>query len=659
MTVTEKANEEGAPYSLGLDDYKVLFESSMDALIVFEPEHKRLVMCNPASCKLFGFKSNKEFVRHSVYDLSAEYQPDGRLSAEVIDSTFNAISKDNAAGGRWLCKRQDGESFLAEVKLILIDLSSQEMVIANLKDITEEARIEAELRDNMFSLDAAVNGTGVGLWDWDIENNKLILNDNWFDMLGYTRHDFEEKYEQFAYNTFADYVHPDDLLKVQEELKRHYKGEIDYYRVEIRMKSADNGWKWMLAAGKVCEWSGDKPRRMVGIHTDIDYRVKMEEELRQAIIRAEESDKLKSAFLANMSHEIRTPMNGIIGFMDLMVSPDTTQKQRKEYSEIIRKSSQQLLEIVNHVLDMSKIEAGQIDIIESLVDLKKMMNELRNKYSGIIKEGVRFRLEHSGAGITDNILSDQAKLYQIFSNLLSNSAKFTSSGEISLAYSLEGDMLKFYVRDTGEGIDPSFHEVIFDRFRQVEVRPVGLIGGTGLGLSICKAYVEKMGGEIWLESEKGKGSVFYFTIPYKPVEYRKKDIGTSTKGGSKGKGMEGIILVVEDELYNYLFAEYVLKGRGYQVIHAESGLKAIDYVKLYPEIKLVIMDIRLPDITGYEVTSEIKKLRPELPVIALTALALAGDRESALDAGCDDYLKKPITKENLIESVASFLENKK
>ncbi|HEN21370.1 MAG TPA: PAS domain-containing hybrid sensor histidine kinase/response regulator, partial [Desulfobacteraceae bacterium] len=228
------------------------------------------------------------------------------------------------------------------------------MVIANVKDITEEARIEAELRDNMFSLDAAVNGTGIGLWDWDIENNKLILNDNWFDMLGYTRHDFEEKYEQFAYNTFADYVHPDDLLKVQEELKRHYKGEIDYYRVEIRMKSADNGWKWMLAAGKVCEWSGDKPRRMVGIHTDIDYRVKMEEKLRQAIIRAEESDKLKSAFLANMSHEIRTPMNGIIGFMDLMVSPDTTEKQRKEYSEIIRKSSRQLLEIVNHVLDMSR-----------------------------------------------------------------------------------------------------------------------------------------------------------------------------------------------------------------------------------------------------------------------------------------------------------------
>ena len=474
-------------------------------------------------------------------------------------------------------------------------------------------------------------------------------------MLGFTRKDFEKRYEKFCYNTFADYVHPDDIIKVEKKLKSHYAREIDYYRVEVRMKTSDNQWKWILAAGKVCEWSGEKPRRMVGIHTDIDYRVKMEEKLKEAIRRAEESDKLKSAFLANMSHEIRTPMNGIIGFMDLMESPDTTEAQRKEYSEIIRSSSRRLLDIVNDLINISKIESGQIEIQESVVNLKNLFNEISVQFAHIIEEEVRFEIKGADKIPDENILVDHSKLYQVFTNLISNAAKFTSQGEISTGCSTKSDMIEFYVKDTGEGIDPVYQEVIFDRFRQVDARPSRLTGGTGLGLSICKAYIEKMGGKMWLKSEKGEGSTFYFTVPYKPVEHIESDVETiKDKRSNFKKG--GVILIVEDELYNYLFAEYVLKDHGYRIIHSESGQKAIEYIRLYPEIGLVIMDIRLPDISGYEVTREIKLLRPDMPVIALTALALSGDRESALAAGCDDYLKKPITKEKLLESLSYFLE---
>ena len=642
-------------YELRASEYKLLFESTRDALIIFDPAVNRFMMCNPASCELFGYSSSEEFMQMSPSDLSPENQIDGRPSLPVIDETVKRVLKEKHVEGRWLYRRKGGENFLAKVQLSLIHLRNKPMILASAKDITEEARIEAELRDNMFSLDAAVNGTGMGLWDWDIENDNLILNDNWFEMLGFNRQDFENRYKKFCYNTFADHVHPDDIIKVQEKLESHYARKIDYYRVEVRMKTSNNQWKWILAAGKVCEWSGDKPRRMVGIHTDIDYRVKMEEKLKEAIRRAEESDKLKSAFLANMSHEIRTPMNGIIGFMDLMESPDTTESQRKEYSEIIRNSSGRLLDIVNDLINISKIEAGQIEIQESVINLRNLFDEIRVQYAPIIDEKVRFEIKGADQIPEENILVDQSKLFQVFSNLISNAAKFTPEGEISIGCSLQGDMIEFYVKDTGEGIDPVYQDIIFDRFRQADARPSRLKGGTGLGLSICKAYIEKIGGEIRLESEKGKGSTFYFTVPYKPVEYIKSDEET-LKGERSNFKKGGVILIVEDELYNYLFAEYVLKDHGYRIIHSESGQKAIEYIRLYPEIGLVIMDIRLPDISGYEVTREIKMMRPDLPVIALTALALSGDRESALTAGCDDYLKKPITKEKLIESISYFLE---
>lgn len=636
------------------NDFRVLFESTAGPLVVYDPGINRVIMCNHAACKLFGYDKKEELLEQTPFSLSADYQPDGNHSSQALNGIIDRLKREKHVRGRWMYKTKDKRNLLADVQLSYIELSRGHVIFTYLNDITKEIEEEQSLRDSVFSLDAAVNGTGVGLWDWDIENDNLTLNDNWFDMLGFTRKDFERKYESFGYNTFADSVHPDDIEKMKRVLEEHFNHLTDYYRVEIRMRTAAEKWKWILAAGKVWVWKDDKPKRMVGIHTDIDYRFRMEEKLKKAKSRAEEGERLKSAFLANMSHEIRTPMNGIIGFMDLMENPDTTEEQSKQYRSIIRKSVQQLLDIVNEVMDMSKIEAGQIEFFETQTDLQDVLNDVRNQFSASVPDGVDFIIDREDGPVNNIIMVDRSKLRQIFSNLLSNAIRFTSSGEIRVGYSHDDDMLRFYVKDTGEGIAKEHHEIVFERFRQIDNNPGGIKGGTGLGLSICKAYVEKMGGKIWLESEKGKGSSFYFTIPYKAALRESKS--SDSKDGGKSSEEDSLILVVEDELYNYLFVEHVLKSKGFRVLHAETGSQAIEYVSLYPDTRLVFMDIRLPDITGYKATAEIKKIKPSLPVIALTALALSGDRETAIKAGCDDYLKKPITRDKLLATATYFLD---
>lgn len=640
-------------FDIGADEYRVLFESTMDVLIVYDPDNDRVVMCNLAACKLFGYDKKDCFMKLTPAELSAEYQPDGRLSSAAMPGILKKVLREGQLSGQWLFSRRGGHSFLADVRLKRIDFEDRAVVLASGRDITEQARTEDELRDNMFSLDAAVNGTGSGLWDWDIANDRLRLNDNWFEMLGFTRQDYEKKYEKFGFKTFADSLHPEDLLKVKETLKSHYSRENDYYRVEVRMRTADNDWKWILAAGRVCEWSDDRPLRMVGIHTDIDYRMKMEEKLKEAISKAQESERLKSAFLANLSHEIRTPMNGITGFIDLLESDDIPDKQKKHYHDTIRASSHKLLGIVSDIMDISKIEAGQLEIFQSAVNLEKLFDEMYREYLPVMPGNVKFRMEKGELKKGQDILTDQSKIRKVFDNLISNAVKFTSEGDIRISYKQAGDNIEFSVEDTGEGIEPVLHDAVFENFRQADTRPARRRGGTGLGLSICRAYINKMGGSIWLESEKGKGSTFYFTLPYRAVE----DKGQKVRAGdSTGINKGGVVLVVEDELFNYIFAEQVLKTRGYQVLHSETGREAIEFISLYPDISLVIMDIRLPDITGYEATRRIKQIRPRLPVLALTAMALSGDRESALEAGCDDYLKKPISKENLLDAVTYFMQ---
>lgn len=390
------------------------------------------------------------------------------------------------------------------------------------------------------------------------------------------------------------------------------------------------------------------------IITDITERKQAEEELKIAKAKAEESDRLKTAFLQNMSHEIRTPLNGILGFSNLLRRNNLGAKEIKEYTEIISQSGQRLMEIVNNVLDIAKIETGQMEIRDNTFSLNSMIDDLYSFFSQFatdknIKLNYKTPLDNSDI----QIVADEAKLNQILTNLINNAIKFTQNGSIDFSYEIANNEIQFYVKDTGIGIAPEFQDKIFERFVQVDLNITRGFEGAGLGLAICKGLVEKLGGKIWFESEVNKGSTFFFTIPYKPEISETKTEDEAKDETFSGKKIK--TLIAEDDLVSYLYLSKLLKDSRFQLIHAENGREAVEFVKNTPDIDLVLMDMRMPEMDGFEATQQIKAIRPELPIIAQTAYAFQDEREKILSIGCDDYLSKPVEQGKLLQLIKKYI----
>ncbi|MEI7492026.1 MAG: ATP-binding protein [Bacteroidota bacterium] len=396
------------------------------------------------------------------------------------------------------------------------------------------------------------------------------------------------------------------------------------------------------------------------MHELLDEKTQIEKDLLSAKHKAEESDNLKSAFLANMSHEIRTPMNGILGFTSILEDPSLSENDREKYIAIVHKSSQQLLDIINGLIDISKIEAGQETLNFKTFNLNQLANDLISFFLPQAETlGLKLVLHKAMTDRESLICSDPVKLRQILVNLLGNAFKFTSEGSITLSYRVDGPKLVFTVEDTGIGIAPELFQVIFDRFRQAEIKPSGKFGGTGLGLSISKSYAEMLGGSAWVESEPGKGSRFFVSVPYVPG-FAAREEGSDQKDDGRIEAVQSFhgktILLVDDLDDNALFINHILRNTRVMVMRAKNGKESIEFIAQHPGISLVLMDIKMPDMDGYEATRKIKSIRPLLPVIATTAYALAGDREKCLAAGCDDYLCKPISKEKLLVIIEKFIQ---
>lgn len=414
------------------------------------------------------------------------------------------------------------------------------------------------------------------------------------------------------------------------------------YQLEI------NG-DWQTFESRMVYLQADKT---IAIVRNITERAQMIKELKLAKEQAQESDRLKSAFLANMSHEIRTPMNGIIGFSQMLDDPELSQAKRRYFADIIRNSSQQLLRIVNDIVDISKVEAGQITIKEIPTCINDICIELFSFYkSAAQKNNINLYVKKSLPNHRSKIYADETKLRQVLNNLLSNALKFTHKGHVEFGYTLHNNFLEFYVKDTGIGIPKEAYPVVFERFRQADSDENKTYGGTGLGLAISKAYIEKMGGRIWFESNVNTGSTFYFCIPYKAVE--REDISRFAE--EQARENAPTILVVEDEEINYLYIEEVVSQLNYNVLHAKSGTEAVEMCKTHTELQLVLMDIKLPGMNGLDATRKIRTFNPELPIIAQTAYAMSEDREKALEAGCVDYIAKPVKKQQLITMIKQYL----
>ncbi len=390
-------------------------------------------------------------------------------------------------------------------------------------------------------------------------------------------------------------------------------------------------------------------------------RKELENQLLAAKEKAEEADKLKSAFLANMSHEIRTPMNAIIGFSQLIALPNLTAEKKKQYIDIITNKGNSLVKLINDIIDASKVEAGQLTVIFVPCNIN---NLLRNLHRFYIKDRLFQKRETVDIKLilpigTDflDLVTDEGRLEQVFTNLIGNALRYTEKGSIEFGYKLDNQLVTFFVKDTGVGIDPQMQTMIFERFRQVEDLSGKKSGGTGLGLSISKGIVDLLGGSIWVESELDMGTTFYFTLPYRVLEKTdiKKEMKRIEDEENYPDWKNKVILVAEDEEVNYIFVNELLNLTGATVLWAKDGAQAVDLVKTIKKIDLILMDIKMPIMNGYAATMEIRQINPKLPIVAQTAYAFSEDRQKAEAAGCNDYITKPINSNDLFEMLQKYL----
>jgi signal transduction histidine kinase/CheY-like chemotaxis protein len=380
-------------------------------------------------------------------------------------------------------------------------------------------------------------------------------------------------------------------------------------------------------------------------------------ELIAAKEQAERSDKFKSLFLANMSHEIRTPMNGILGFAELIRQTDDAE-EIAENVDIIITNGKHLLDLINDIVDISKIESGLMDIKLQPFDLNELLQELSVFFENdpmTLRKNLEIRMHLPLSGEV-KITADRMRLKQVLVNLLKNACKFTHKGNVEFGYLYQNGVLVFSVKDTGIGIAEEEKESIFHRFMQAATNTTPNEEGSGLGLTISKAIVKVMGGDMWLESTIGKGSTFYFNLPVVPSESISLHTDSQDKASMESNWSDKTILVAEDVATNFLLVQKSLRKTEVQLIWAKTGLEAVEAVQNNPAISLVLMNVRMPVMNGLDATRKIKELRPDLPVIAQTAYAMDGDRENSIEAGCDDYISKPINLKLFIELIAKYLD---
>lgn len=381
-------------------------------------------------------------------------------------------------------------------------------------------------------------------------------------------------------------------------------------------------------------------------------------DLKEAKDKAEESDRLKSAFLANMSHEIRTPMNAILGFSEMLTKPNYTDEDKKEFSSLISSNANNLLNLINDIIDIAKIEAGQIKVNYEITSLNKIFGELNATFQREKLQRGKFKvdLRVKFPTISEfNIITDPLRLKQVLTNLIGNALKFTDSGYIEFGFNImEDNIIRFYVQDSGIGITPEKQNIIFDRFRQADDSHTRRYGGTGLGLAIVKHLIELLGGTIWVESTQGKGSTFYFTHPYHSSMAMNTESMNIKKIMPINNWQNKIILITEDEENNFKLLKAILAPSKARLIWAKNGKEAVEICKTNPLIDLVLMDLKMPEMTGYEATELIKKFRKKLPIIAQTAYAMADERAKTKEAGFDDFITKPINSDELLNKISIY-----
>jgi len=519
-------------------------------------------------------------------------------------------------------------------------------------DITERKQAEMALRQNEIIHRKMVSNIGDVITIIDKKGINHYKSPNITKLFGW---DPEELVGQCCWNL----VHPEDLEHGQEFMDDLSRRSHATGTTELRYRCKNGNYVW-IDITLINLLTDPDIKGFLGNYHDISERKQAQQELIKAKEKAEESDRLKSAFLANMSHEIRTPMNGILGFAGLLKAPHLSDKKQQEYIRIIEKSGARMLSLINDIIDISKIEAGLMEVHLTEVNINEQIDFIYSFFKPEVEtKDLQLSCKKDLSSKDAIIQTDQEKMLIILTNLVKNAIKFTNVGSIDFGYERRNNNLEFFVKDTGIGIAKSSQKVIFERFIQSDYKSNRVFQGAGLGLAITKEFIEMLGGKIWVESEEGTGSTFYFTIPYHETEPQgtklaKKMVQTV---GSEAFNKKLKILIAEDDEISELLITIVVKMLGSEILIARTGVEAVTMCRNNPDLDIILMDMLMPEMSGYEATRLIREFNKEVIIVAQTAYGLSGDRKKAIDSGCNDYISKPINKNGLQTVIQKYFHN--
>ncbi len=620
------------------------------ASIVVTDADGKIIFVNKSFIEITGYGIN-ELIGSTPSIIKSGYH-----SKEFYQNLWKTIQSGKEWVGEFKNRRKNGELFWESA--MISSLKDEKGNITNFmaikEDITNKKAVEKELKFRTQQLTGLVANSPDSIC-FKGENGEWVLaNDAALSIFGLEGVDYQHKsnkeliaLSKGVSDYLTDDLKTDDLAWEQKKLLK--------FETDIR-KQGDEKITLEVVKLPLFHTAGER-KGMVSIGRDITSRKEHEQELKLAKERAEEADILKSAFLANMSHEIRTPLNAILGFSGLMADYSLEPEAFSKFINIIQVNGKQLLTIIDDILLVSKLQVNQIKVVTAEFELEQVFSKLQQQYtqelSILSEKKIDLRIKRGNKNSLVKVKTDRDKFYQIFSKLIRNAIKFTTKGVVEFGFDLKDDNeLIFYVKDTGVGISEEKKEIVFKKFRQADDSTTREYGGTGLGLSIVKGLIDLLDGDIWLESEQGDGTTFYFTLPLESVVVKEMPSGIQQIDAN---WEDKKLLIVDDVKESILLLSEVLKPTGIEIVAASNGAQAVKLFKDNPGIDLVLMDIQLPGMNGLQTSTEIKKLSPNVPIIVQTAFGQDGYEQKIKEVGCEDILFKPINFDSLFAKLKRFL----
>ncbi len=625
------------------NQFSSIFDNMFNGLLIVEiytdksgnPYDHKFTHANKVSEKLTGLKA-KDIIGKSSHELNLNWPQEllNQLYQVTKDGKPIEYERYNELAKKYF-HTQVFSPAPNQLAFVFDDISERKKSEIELITAKEKAE-ENEMRFKAIS-EQAMEGIALANTDGDY----VFVNPAFCKMTGYS----EE--ELLKMNVF-DIAILENEESAFQKLKENKESSTTITRRKLICKDkstiyADINSKWIRI---------NNEDFILGVIRDVTEQIESEKELITAKEQAEEGDRLKTAFLMNLSHEIRTPMNAILGFLDLLKEPDLDDSQKNEYIDIVNKSGERLLDTINDIIEISRIEAGETIVSEDLVNVDEMIEYYYESFKQETKlKGLKFDISLEVSENLSTIKTDRGKLESILANLIKNAIKFTEKGGIEIGNYQEDDNLVIYVKDSGRGIPYDRFDAIFERFVQADISLTRTHEGSGLGLAIVKAYLDAMGGKIWLKSEIGLGSTFHVSLPLQHCEKKPFIPGKSLPD-------DLTILIVEDDELSYQYYE-ILLAPYFKLIHERTGIDALKTFETNKDISLILMDIKMPgDVDGFEATRQIRKKNKEIPIIAQTAFAMEIDRQKAMEAGCSDFITKPVSREKLLSLVAKHCQSK-